>query len=82
MELIPVAALLLSTDEDADLDGLVPIVLQVRAAGSGSFWVEFFLHLPSQLPAVADLHQWTEWLKTRMPRLSRSPQSALFSARG
>src|SRR5690242_20580520 len=63
VELIPVAALLLSTDEDADLDDLVPIIPQIRAAGIGSFWVDFFLQIPSQLPTAGDLHQWTEWLK-------------------
>jgi hypothetical protein len=63
VELIPIAALLLSTNEDADLDGLVPIELQIRAAGIGSFWVDFLLQIPSHLPGGADLHQWTEWLK-------------------
>jgi len=63
IELIPVAALLLSTNQNADLDDLVPLQLQIRAAGSGTFWVDFFLQIPLHLPSPAEMHQWTEWLK-------------------
>lgn len=62
-ELVPIAALLLSTDEDADLDSIIPLPLQIRAAGTGTFWVDLFLQIPAHLPAQADLQRWAEWLK-------------------
>jgi hypothetical protein len=62
-ELIPVAALLLSTDENAELDSIIPIPLQIRAAGTGTFWVDLFLQIPAHLPTPADLQRWAEWLK-------------------
>jgi hypothetical protein len=62
-ELVPMVALLLSAEEDADLDGIIPLPLRIRAAGTGTFWIDFFLQLPAHLPTAADLHQWTEWLK-------------------
>ncbi len=62
-ELIPIAALLLSTEEDADLDSIIPLPLQIRAAGTGTFWVDLFLQIPAHLPTPADLQRWAEWLK-------------------
>lgn len=70
-DVIPIAALLLSTDQESDLDPLVPLPLQIQAAGRGSFWVDLFLQLPSHLPSTVDLKQWAEWLKNAYSALSQ-----------
>jgi len=63
IDVIPVAALLFRTDEDSDLEELVPFKLQIRSAGTGTFWVDIFLQMVPHLPSGADLKQWADWLK-------------------
>jgi len=45
VEVVPIAALLLENDPNSDLEDLVPLKLEIRCAGTGTFWVDFFLIL-------------------------------------
>ena len=63
VDVIPVAALLFKTNDDSDIEELVPFKLQIRSAGTGSFWVELFVQMLPHVPSAADLQQWTDWLK-------------------
>jgi hypothetical protein len=55
-DVISIATLFLSDNEDGDLEQFVPIKLELRAAGLGSFWVEVVnvaKDIPKVLPAVS-----------------------------
>ncbi len=72
IDIIPVAALLFTANDDSDLEELVPFKLQIRSAGTGTFWVDLFIQMLAHLPSGADLKQWADWLK--------NAQSAIVAA--
>jgi hypothetical protein len=72
IELLPMAALLLSTSPDSDLEELVPFKLQIRSAGTGTFWVDLFIQMLAHLPSGAVLKEWAVWLQ--------NAQSAIVAA--
>jgi hypothetical protein len=67
---IAVAALLLSTNENNDLEELVPLNLQIRAAGTGSFWVDLFLQVQSAVHHLPDMKTTADYLKNARDALT------------
>jgi hypothetical protein len=70
---ISVAALLLSTDPDSDLEELVPLRLRIQSAGTGTFWVDLFVQAQGviqHLPSAADMKSAAEWLKSARDALT------------
>jgi hypothetical protein len=78
VDIIPIAALMLQGDRDGDIDpgGDVeellpaPLRLQIRAAGTGTFWVDLFLQTQSILHHLPDIKTTAEWLKNAREALT------------
>ena len=78
VDIIPIAALMLTGDRDGDInpggdvEDLLPAALrlQIRAAGTGSFWVELFLQTQSILHHLPDMKTTAEWLKNAREALT------------
>ena len=52
IEMVPLAALRLEANPEDDLEYLVPISLEIRSAGMGTFWLDFLLYLKNTPSAV------------------------------
>jgi hypothetical protein len=70
VEMLPMIALILSATRDIDLEDLVPLRVQIRTAGTGTFWADLFVQMVAHLPTGADLKIWADYLKNAQTALT------------
>jgi hypothetical protein len=72
IDIIPIAALILTDNPGGDVEELLPapLRLQIRAAGTGTFWVDLFLQTQSILHHLPDIKTTAEWLKNAREALT------------